>query len=128
MFRLLSRCYTDTMTYLLIKALLSGIVIAIASEVARRSPGIGALIVSLPLVSILAIIWLWRDTGDGARIAAHSEATFWFVLPSLPMFLALPAMLRAGLNFWLALALASALTISLYLVMIWVGPRLGLKL
>ncbi|HEX8214383.1 MAG TPA: DUF3147 family protein [Allosphingosinicella sp.] len=116
------------MTYLIIKALLSGIVIAAASEVARRWPGIGALIVSLPLVSILAIIWLWRDTGEAARIAAHSEATFWFVLPSLPMFLALPAMLRAGLNFWLALALASALTVSLYLLMIWLAPRFGLKL
>ncbi|HEV2079250.1 MAG TPA: DUF3147 family protein [Allosphingosinicella sp.] len=116
------------MTYLLIKAFVSGILIAIASEVARRSPGLGALIVSLPLVSLLAIVWLWRDTGDSARIAAHSEATFWFVLPSLPLFLALPAMLRAGLNFWLALALACALTISLYLVMIWVGPKLGLKL
>lgn len=116
------------MVYLLIKALLSGIVIAIASEVARRSPGLGALIVSLPLVSILAIIWLWRDTGDTGRIAAHAEATFWYVLPSLPMFLALPAMLRNGLNFWLALALASALTIALYLLMIWAGPRFGLKL
>ena len=116
------------MSYLIIKALLSGIVIAIASEVARRAPGIGALIVSLPLVSILAIIWLWRDTGDSLRIAAHSEATFWFVLPSLPMFLALPAMLRSGLNFWLALALAAALTISLYLTMIWLAPRIGLKL
>ena len=116
------------MTYLLIKALLSGIVIAIASEVARRSPGTGALIVSLPLVSILAIIWLWRDTGDGVRIASHSEATFWFVLPSLPMFLALPALLRTGFNFWLALAFAGALTISLYLMMIWLGPRFGLKL
>ena len=116
------------MTYLLIKALLSGILIAIASEVARRSPGLGALIVSLPLVSLLAILWLWRDTGDSARIAAHSEATFWFVLPSLPLFLALPALLRSGLNFWLALALACALTVCLYLVMIWAGPRFGLKL
>lgn len=116
------------MIYLLIKAALSGIVIAIASEVARRLPGLGALIVSLPLVSILAILWLWRDTGDGARIAAHSEATFWYVLPSLPMFLALPALLRAGLNFWLALALACALTISLYGLMVWLGPRFGVRL
>ncbi len=116
------------MAYLLLKALLSGLLIAAASEVARRSPGLGALIVSLPLVSILAIIWLWRDTGDAARIAAHAEATFWYVLPSLPMFLALPSMLRAGLNFWLALLLACALTVALYLTMVALGPRFGLKL
>ena len=116
------------MTYLLVKALLSGLVIAIASEVARRSPGLGALIVSLPLVSSLAIIWLWRDTGDTDRIAAHAQATFWYVLPSLPMFLALPALLRAGMNFWLALFLACALTIALYLAMAPFAPRFGLKL
>jgi hypothetical protein len=116
------------MTYLLIKAALSGVIIAIVSEVARRSPGLGAMIVSLPLVSILAILWLWRDTADTGRIAAHSEATFWYVLPSLPMFLALPAMLRAGLNFWLALALACTLTIVLYLGMIAIAPRLGVRL
>ena len=82
------------MTYLLLKAALSGIIIVVVSEVARRSPGFGGLIASLPLVSILAIIWLWRDTADVERIAAQLEATFWFVLPSLPMFLIFPVMVR----------------------------------
>ena len=116
------------MGYLLIKAALSGVVIAVASEVARRWPGWGALIVSLPLVSVLAMIWLWRDTHDPVRLAAHSEATFWFVLPSLPMFLLIPLMLRQGLPFWLALAAGCALTVALYLSMTAVGPKLGLKL
>jgi len=116
------------MTYLLIKALLSGALIAAASEIARRSPGIGGLVVSLPLVSLLAFIWLWRDTGDGERVAALSQSTFWFFLPSMPMFLALPALLRAGLGFWLALGLACALTLSLYGTMLLLGPRLGLRL
>ena len=61
------------MLYLLIKAALSGVIIAIASEVARRWPGWGALIVSLPLVSVLAMIWLWRDTRDPLRLAAHAD-------------------------------------------------------
>jgi hypothetical protein len=55
------------------------------SEIAKRSPAFGALVASLPLVSLLAIIWLWRDTGDTVRIANHAEATFWYVLPSMPM-------------------------------------------
>jgi hypothetical protein len=74
------------MTYLIIKAAVSGVLVMIISEVARRSPGLGGLIASLPLVSVLGIIWLWRDTSDLERIASHAEATFWFVLPSLPMF------------------------------------------
>jgi hypothetical protein len=116
------------MTYLLLKALLSGLIVAAASEVARRWPGAGALIVSLPLVSLLTFIWLWHDSGEPERIAALSQSTFWFFLPSMPMFLALPLMLRAGLGFWPALALACLLTIALYGLMAWAGPRLGLRL
>ena len=116
------------MFYLLLKAALSGVIIAVASEVARRWPGWGALIVSLPLVSVLAMIWLWRDTHDPVRMAAHAEATFWFVLPSLPMFLLIPLMLRQGSSFWVALAAGCALTIVLYLGMVQIGPRFGLRL
>lgn len=115
------------MTYLIIKAALSGIIVMIVSEVARRSPGLGGLIASLPLVSVLGIIWLWRDTSDAERIAVHAESTFWFVLPSLPMFLAFPAMLRNGVGFWIALALSCALTIGLYALTLWLLPRVGIK-
>jgi hypothetical protein len=116
------------MWYLAVKAALSGILIAIISEVAKRYPGFGGLIASLPLVSVLGMIWLWRDKPDAANMAAHAEATFWFVLPSLPMFLLIPAMLRAGYSFWLSLAVGCAMTIALYSLMVWVGPRLGLRL
>ncbi|TMJ19958.1 MAG: DUF3147 family protein [Alphaproteobacteria bacterium] len=116
------------MLYLAIKALLSGIIIAIVSEVARRSPGWGALIVSLPLVSILGMIWLWRDTHDPVRMAAHAEATFWFVLPTLPMFLLMPWMLRQGASFWAALAVGCLVTVALYGTMTLLGPRLGIRL
>jgi hypothetical protein len=116
------------MTYLLLKGVISGILIVAASEIARRWPGWGALVVSLPLVSILAMLWLWRDTHDPVRMATHVEATFWFVIPSLPMFLLIPAMLRQGFNFWTALIVGCVLTVVLYLGMTWIGPRFGLKL
>lgn len=116
------------MTYLLLKAALSGLIIAAVSEIARRSPGFGALVASLPLVSLLGMMWLWRDTHEPERLAAHAEATFWFVLPSLPMFLLVPAMLRRGVGFWPALAAGCLLTIGLYFAMTAIGPRLGLKL
>jgi hypothetical protein len=116
------------MLYLVIKALLSGVIVMAVSEIARRSPGFGALVASLPLVSLLGIIWLWRDTGDTTRIASHAEATFWYVIPSLPMFLALPAMLRHGIPFWWAMAGACALTIALYFGTVLVAARFGVKL
>lgn len=116
------------MLYLLIKAAISGVIIAVVSETARRSPGLGALIVSLPLVSILGMIWLWRDTHDPQRMAAHVGATFWYVLPSLPMFLLMPALIRRGLGFWPALGAGCLLTMALYAAMVALGPRLGLRL
>ena len=114
------------MLYLLIKALISGVIIAAVSEIAKRSLGFGALVASLPLVSVLGMMWLWRDTHDPVRMAAHAGATFWFVLPSLPMFLLIPTLLGRGMPFWGALAAGCLLTIVLYLTMTWAGPRLGL--
>ena len=116
------------MWYLVFKAALSGVLIAIISEVAKRYPGIGALIASLPLVSVLGMIWLWRDKPDIENMAAHAEATFWFVLPSLPMFLVIPWLMRSGMSFWLSLLIGCGVTIALYSAMVAVGPRFGLRL
>jgi hypothetical protein len=116
------------MSYLILKAALSGVLVMIISEVARRNPGFGGLIASLPLVSLLGIIWLWHDTKDVERIAVHAESTFWFVLPSLPMFLVFPMLLRHGTGFWLALALSCVLTIALYSAMVWLLPKFGINL
>jgi hypothetical protein len=116
------------MLYFVIKCILSGIIIAVVSEVANRSPTFGALIVSLPLVSLLAILWIWRDTKDVERIAALAESTFWYVLPSLPMFLVLPALLRAGFGFWPSLATGCVLTVALYLITTWTLAKFGINL
>jgi len=116
------------MLYLFIKAALSGVIIAAVSEIARRNAGFGAMVASLPLVSVLGMIWLWRDFPDTRNMAAHAEATFWFVLPSLPMFLLIPAMLRNGFGFWSSLITGCVLTIALYGLLVLIGPRLGLRL
>jgi len=116
------------MLYLVVKALVSGVIIAIVSEMAKRSPGFAALVASLPLVSVLGMIWLWRDTSDPARMAAHAGATFWYVLPSLPMFLLIPVLLKRGVAFYPALAAGCALTVALYLAMVWAAPKVGLTL
>ncbi len=116
------------MFYLIVKSALSGMIVAAVSEIAKRSPTAGALVVSLPLVSILAVIWLWRDTGDNERIATHMFLTFWYVLPSLPMFLAMPVMLRHGLGFWTSLAASCVLTVGLYFITAWILSKFGIAL
>ena len=116
------------MLYLAIKALISGIIVAAVSEIAKRNPGFGALVASLPLVSVLGMIWLWHDKPDPENMAAHAGATFWYVLPSLPMFLLMPLLLRSGVPFWIALSAGCFLTIGLYLTMTLIGPRFGLRL
>lgn len=114
--------------FVILKAIISGVLVAAVSETAKRSPALGALIASLPLVSVLAMIFMWRETHDAERIAAHAESTFWYVLPSLPMFLVLPALLRSGMGFYLAMGLSCLLTIMLYLAMIEVLKRFGINL
>ncbi|MFM2351424.1 MAG: hypothetical protein RIR95_709 [Pseudomonadota bacterium] len=116
------------MTYLLLKAAISGMLIALASEVARRNAGVGALIASLPLVSVLGTIWLWRDTHDAVRVADHVGATLYYIAPSFPMFVLIPMLLRAGIGFWPALTIGCALTFALYLGMLWAASRWGIRL
>ena len=110
------------------KALLAGVMIAAIAEIGRRLPTLGALVASLPLVSVLGMIFLWHARPDAENMARHAEATFWYVLPSLPMFLLIPVLLRNGMIFWLALGAGCLLTVTLYLLMQALAPRLGLPL
>ena len=109
------------------KALLAGVMIAAISEIGKRLPATAAIVASLPLVSVLGMIFLWHAKPDTENMAVHVQATFWYVLPSLPMFLLIPVMLRSGTNFWVALGIGCAVTVGLYLVMMHFGPRLGLR-
>jgi hypothetical protein len=110
------------------KALLAGAMIAAIAEIGKRLPATAAIVASLPLVSVLGMIFLWHARPDAENMAIHSEATFWYVLPSLPMFLFIPWLLRSGINFWIALAAGCVLTVALYLLMMQVGPKVGLRL
>ncbi len=113
---------------LVARALLAGAMIAAISEIGRRLPATAAIVASLPLVSVLGMIFLWHQRPDAENMAIHSAATFWYVLPSLPMFLIIPVLLRAGAGFWGSLLAGCLLTVMLYLAMMHFGPRLGLRL
>lgn len=98
----------------LLKTLISALLIAGASELGKRSSVAGAVLVSLPLTSLLAMVWLWRDTHDSARLASFSMDILWLVIPSLALFVVLAWLLRTGWNFWWSLAAAVVATLIAY--------------
>ena len=116
------------MLYLIIKAALSGIIVAAVSEIARRYPSWGGLVASLPLTSLLAMLWLYRDSHEPERVAELSLSTIWFIVPSVPLFIALPMLIRSGVGFWPSMAIVVVGTLALYALMFWAAPRLGVKL
>jgi hypothetical protein len=111
--------------YLALKVLISAVIIVLIGEIAKRSTTFGALVASLPLTSILALIWLYRDTSDTMLIATLSREIFWLVLPSLVLFLVLPLLLKRGMSFYAALGIASGCTALSYVAMSALLRRFG---
>jgi hypothetical protein len=110
-----------------IKVAITAIVVVAVAELAKRSSFWGALLASLPLTSLLAFVWLYLDTGDAARVASLSTGIFWLVLPSLPLFLVLPALLKAGWNFWPSLLVSCSVTAACYVAMAFGLGKIGIK-
>jgi len=99
-----------------VRVLISAVLIALIALIGRRWPGAGGIIASIPLVSTLGMIWLWHDTQDRELVASYATAAFWYFLPTVPMFLLIPALLRSGTGFWVSLAAGLGLTVFLYLI------------
>ena len=114
--------------YIVLKALLSGAIVAAASEVAQRSSLLGAVLISLPLTSILAMIWLYRDTGEAREVTDLSWSILWVIVPSLVFFVVLPVLLRNDVTFWAPLVIACSATAVAYAAWIWAARRIGLDL
>lgn len=98
------------MTQYLIKVAVTALLVVAISEIARRSTLWAAALASLPLTSLLAFIWIYLDSGEVEAVATLSQSIFWLVLPSLPLFLLLPVLLRMGTGFWPSLALSCVVT------------------
>ena len=109
-----------------IKVGLTAVVVVAVAEVAKRSSFWAAALASLPLTSLLAFVWLYLESGDTQRVAALSQGVFWLVIPSLPLFLLLPALLRSGMGFWLSLAASCVVTAGAYVVMVWALAKAGI--
>lgn len=116
------------MLYTASKVLLTAILVVAISEVGKRSSAVGGVIASLPLTSLLAFIWLYGETGDTSKIASLSTSIFWYVLPSLVLFVVLPVLLVRDFGFWASLVIASAATFAAYLLMTALLARFGITL
>lgn len=110
------------------KILVTVAVIVAVSEIGKRSSLWAAVLASLPLTSLLAFVWLYLDTGNAQAIASLSQSIFWLVLASLPLFIMLPLLLRAGISFWWALSAACMITVGTYFGLVWGLGRFGVRL
>ena len=116
------------MTYYLIKIAVTTILIVLISEIAKRSSLVGAILASIPLVSVLAMIWLYIDTRNAAKVSALASSIFWLVIPSLALFVTLPLLLRQGMNFYLSMCISILVTIVCYWLMVMFLNQFGIKL
>ena len=116
------------MAYYIVKVVISAILIVAISEISKRSTLIGAVLASIPLVSVLAMIWLYIDTRDVARVTGLATGIFWLVLPSLALFISLPLLLKHGFNFYLSMTLSILVTIICYWLMVTILDQAGIKL
>lgn len=116
------------MSYYLVKIAVTTGLIVVISEVAKRSSLIGAILASIPIVSILAMFWLYVDTKNTSKISDFSISIFWLVLPSLVLFISMPFLLRQGVNFYIAILVSIGLTVLCYFTMIVILSHFGIKL
>ncbi len=116
------------MLYYILKFSISALIVVLISEIAKRHSGFAALVASLPLTSLMAIIWMHFDGAESLQIAVLSSQIFWLVLPSLLFFLLLSLLLKHGLFFWLSLGIAVTATIACYLAILPLLRRVGVQL
>lgn len=115
------------MKWLITKYLITAALVVLVSEAAKRSDRLGGLIAALPLVTVLTLVWLYLENQPEARLANHAWYTFWYVVPTLPMFLAFPWLLPR-LGFWWTLGASALLTIVCFSVFAWGLKRFGIHL
>ena len=115
------------MAWLITKYVLTAAVVVLVSEVAKRSDKLGGLVAALPLVTVLALIWLYLEQQPQQKIANHAWYTFWYVVPTLPMFLLFPLLLPR-LGFWLTLGASVVITLVSFVLFSLLVRRFGIAL
>lgn len=116
-----------TWQWLITKYLITAAVVVVVSEIAKRSDKLGALLAALPLVTILALIWLHAENQPEEKIARHAWYTLWYVLPTLPMFVSFPILL-GRLGFWPTLLASCAITVICFVIFVRLLRQFGIDL
>ena len=116
------------MTFIISKYLITAFIIVFVSEIAKRSDKLGALISSLPLVTILVMIWLYIENQSIEKISSHAYYTFWYVIPTMPMFLVIPCLLSRGYSFTIALSISIIITFFCFIVTAYCAKYFGVNL
>ena len=114
--------------YILLKLLLSSSIIVLISEISKRDTFVGGLIASIPVISVLSIVWLYIETKNIEDIKNLSNSIFWMVIPSLSLFISLPILLKSGLGFYISLTISVLITLICYYVTVFILSKYGLKL
>ena len=112
----------------LVKLLVTAAVILFVTKIQLVNDRLSALLIALPLTSLLAMVWMHHDKQSPERLANHAEGTFWFVLPTLPMFLVFPWMMRNGWGFWASIAANCVITVVLFWLTVVILRRFGTDL
>ena len=116
------------MTYYLAKIAITATLIVAISEIAKRSTMVGAILASIPLISVLAMFWLYIETKDTTRVSTLATSVFWLILPSLVLFITLPFFLKQGMNFYTSITISIGATVVCYFLMVSILNYLGIHL
>jgi len=115
------------MFFFILKLLLTLFIIVLISELSKRNNFLATIFAAIPLVSILSFIWIYIEQKDINKISSLSNSIFWMVIPSLPLFLLLPFLLKKGINFYVSLFIVSVFTVFLYIFFSWILKKFGIK-
>lgn len=116
------------MAYYVFKIIITALLVVLIAEISKRSSFIASILASIPLVSVLAMIWLYIDTKDTDKISTLSTSIFWLVIPSLALFITLPVLLRKEINFYVSMGTSILITVICYYLMIFVLEKFGIRL
>lgn len=115
------------MAFFLTKIFVSALVIAIVTEVAKLSDKWGGLIAALPTTTFLILIWMHFEGASDGKIARHVGFTIYFLLPTLPLFFALPFII-SKFGFWPAFFASILLTALLVYMFNLLYERFGVNI
>tara|TARA_Y100000768_G_scaffold287625_1_gene221891 strand:+ start:103 stop:450 length:348 start_codon:yes stop_codon:yes gene_type:complete len=113
--------------YLILKTLISAIIIVVVSEIAKRYTWTAAIIVSLPLTSLLAFVWLYWDTKDTHKVIELSYSTIVMSIPSFVFFIVLPLLLKFKQNFILSIILSILSTALAYIIFMFIVKKFNIN-